>query len=208
MLNTLIGLSFMVFLVLLYLWYSRRGRQTASIIPGKYVLYSLGLVVVLLVVSSTLPGGNTDNSSKTAESSSVSSSSKKSSKSTTENDILAGYSAKELKAYNSGLIDSLGEDQGYANDGKDKYNASLYVDTLSYSNRGLVVKVTSEFAGLDKDSKTSVGQYAQKLANAQVVIQGGDVTEESTPTTQIYYGSKKIGHSKLSNGNEFKWERA
>lgn len=208
MLNTLIGLSFMVFLVLLYLWYSRRGRQTASIISGKYVLYSLGVVVALLVVSSVMPRGNTDNSSKTAESSSISSSNTKSSKSTTENDILASYSAKELKSYNSGLIDSLDEDQGYANDGKDKYSASLYIDTLSYSNRGLVVKVTSEFSGLDKDSKTAVGQYAQKLANTQVVLQGGEVKEESTPTTQIYYGSKKIGHSKLTDGTEFKWEKA
>ncbi|WP_203640036.1 hypothetical protein [Levilactobacillus wangkuiensis] len=207
MLNTLIGLSFMIFLGLLILWYTGRRRQNPSKITGRHVLYSLALVVVLISISSAIPSSTSESNSSEAESSSVNSTASSSAKET-ENDILAGYSAKELKSYNSGLIDSLNEDQDYANKGKTKYNASLYIDTLGYDSRGLIVKVTSEFSSLDKDSKTAVGQYAQNLANAQVVIQGDSVDEESTPTTQIYYGSKKIGHSKLTNGIEFKWNKS
>ncbi|WP_258115611.1 hypothetical protein [Levilactobacillus yiduensis] len=209
--SMLCSLSLIVLIILLFLWFRARRNKTESKITGKILGYAAGFWILFLALTVIFPTSDSNEASSSSESSSSissSSSSSSSSQSTTENDILAGYSAKELKSYNSGLIDSLNEDQGYANNGKKEYNASLYIDTLGYSSRGLIVKVTSEFASLDKDSKTVVGQYAQKLANAQVVLQGDNVSEESTPTTQIYYGAKKIGHSKLTNGTEFKWEKA
>lgn len=205
--NSLTGISAVVFGLLLYLWVNARRNQKKSRVTGKALGYSLAIVVVLFAISVVFPSSNNSSNETESSSSTASSSSKSSSESKTENDILASYSAKKLKKYNSALIDSLDEDQSYANDGKEKYNASLYIDTLSYNSRGLVVKVTSEFSSLVKDKKTAVAQYAQKLANTQVVLQGGEVSEESTPTTQVYYGNKKIGHSKMTNGIEFKWDK-
>lgn len=116
-------------------------------------------------------------------------------------------SAKELKKYNSGLIDSLSEEQQWASDGKTKYNASLYIDNMKYDgNRGLLVYVSDEFPSLSKDDKTTVAKHAQSIANTQVVILGKDVEAESSPSTNVYSGSKKLGRSTMtSNDTEFKW---
>lgn len=211
MLNTLIGLSFMVSLVLLFLWYSSRRHQKSSRITGRHVLYSFGVLAVLLFISSAVSSPSVNNASKETTSSSVSSSSSKSSsQSSTETDVLKDLSTKELKEYNSGLIDSLSEEQQWASDGNDKYNASLYIDNLKYdNNRGLLVYVSDEFSSLKKSDKTTVAKHAQSMANTQIVILGKDVDSESLPNTNVYYGSKKIGRSTmLSNGSDFKWYKA
>ncbi|AYM03611.1 hypothetical protein D8911_11685 [Levilactobacillus brevis] len=207
MLNTLIGLSFMVSLVLLFIWYSSRRHQKTSRITGRYVLYSFGVLAALLFISSAVSSPSTSDSSKETASSSVTSSSSSSSSEKDENNVLQNLSTKELKTYNSGLIDSLSEEQQWASDGKTKYNASLYVDNMKYdSNRGLLVYVTDEFPSLSKNDKTTVAKHAQNMANAQVVILGKNVETESSPSTNVYKGTKKIGRSTmLSNDTEFKW---
>ena len=82
MLNTLIGLSFMVFLGLLILWYTGRRRQSPSKITGRHVLYSLALVIVLISISSALPGSTSESNSSEVESSAVSSKDSSSAKET------------------------------------------------------------------------------------------------------------------------------
>ncbi|KRL95538.1 hypothetical protein FD28_GL002507 [Levilactobacillus hammesii DSM 16381] len=169
------------------------------------------MLAVLLFISSAVYAPSASNTSKEATSSSVSSSSSKSSsQSSTETDVLKDLSTKELKEYNSGLIDSLSEEQQWASDGKTKYNASLYIDNMKYdSNRGLLLYVSDEFPSLSKDNKNIVAKHAQGIANAQVAILGKDVDAESLPNTNVYYGSKKIGRSTmLSNDNDFKWYKA
>lgn len=210
MLNTLIGLSFMVSLVLLFIWYSSRRHQKPSRITGRYVLYSFGVLAALLFISSAVSSPSTADSSKETASSSVSSSSSSSSSERDENNVLQNLSTKELKTYNSGLIDSLSEEQQWASDGKTKYNASLYIDNMKYdSNRGLLVYVTDEFPSLSKNDKTTVAKHAQSMANAQVVILEKNVEAESSPSTNVYSGSKKLGRSTMtSNDTEFKWYKS
>lgn len=204
MIDTLLGLSFIVFMVLGGIWYNARKHKTTSKISGKYVLYSLGVLVVLFFISTSLSKSSNNSPSSTAESSST----KKTSSSTrNENDALQELSDKELKRYNSGLTNSLSEEQQWANNGKDKYNVALYIDNLKYdSNRGLLVYVSDEFTTLKDTDKASVSQHAQQLANAQVVILGKEVNEDSMPVTSIYHGSEKLGRSKALSGNlKFKW---
>ncbi|WP_261811066.1 hypothetical protein [Levilactobacillus humaensis] len=204
MIDTLLGLSFIVFMVLGGIWYNARKHKTPSKVPGKYVLYSLGVLVVIFFISTSLSKPSNNSSSSTAESSST----KKASNNTQdENDALQKLSGKELRKYNSSLIDSLNEEQQWANDGKNKYNESLYIDNLKYdSSRGLLVYVSDEFTTLKNTDRSAVSRHAQQLANAQVVILGKEVNEDSMPVTSIYHGSEKIGRSKALSGNlKFKW---
>lgn len=135
--------------------------------------------------------------------------SKKSSKkqsSTDEYDVLSNMSDKELAKYNSGLLDSLSEEHGYADKGKKEYSPSLFIKNLKYNDRGLLVYVTDSFDSLSNKNKSAVATHAQQMANAQVLIEGKEINSDSMPTTSIYNGTKKLGRSTLSSdSSEFKW---
>lgn len=220
-LNTIQTIAILIFLLLVIWWiYAKRSKKNMPI-SGKSLLIALGASLLVSMASgaaynslshsSTNAKNNIASTNKTTsgsnESSSSSSSSSAKSEKATENDILQSLSSKELKEYNAGLIDSLSEEQQFANDGKKNYNAALYIDNLKYdANRGLLVYVSDEFVSLSKDDKSTVANHAQKMANAQVVILGKDVQSESLPITNVYLGSKKLGRSTaLSGYSEFKW---
>lgn len=209
--NLLYSLFLIISVILLFVWLRARRRKIFSKISGKLVLLSFLVALVLGGISGIAT--RSPNDSQTSESSTASSSASSktgSSSSTDENDVFESLSTKELKEYNSGLVDSLSEEQQWATDGKDKYNTSLYLDSIEYDTaRGLLVYVSDDFESLDKNDKNMVARHAQQMANAQIIILGKDVDSESLPSTNIYHNAKKIGHSTmLSNGNNFKWFKA
>lgn len=220
-LNTIQTIAILVFLLLIIWWIYAKRKNKSMPISGKSLLIALAASLLVSMASgaaynslshsSTNTKNDVASTNKTAsnstESSSSSSSSSAESEKTTENDVLQSLSSKELKKYNAGLIDSLSEEQQYANDGKESYNAALYIDNLKYdANRGLLVYVSDEFTSLSKDDKSTVANHAQKMANTQIVILGKEVQSESLPITNVYWGNKKLGRTTAMSGySEFKW---
>ncbi|AVK60564.1 hypothetical protein C5Z25_01715 [Lactobacillus sp. CBA3605] len=216
-------LSLVIFAILAGTWLYGKKAGKWQFISGKIVLYSLATAIVLylIFIVAGLFFGNPANKSNTETeqsssviSSSSSSSKKESSSSSSEKDetagnILSNMDAKELKEYNDSLLKSLNEDQGYANDGKKGYEYATYIDTLAFDhNKGLIVKVNSEFTTLNDAQKTTVANGAQKLAAAQLVIIGKDISADSSPIqTNVHYGADRVGHSKYTNSSEFKWTK-
>lgn len=217
-LNTIQTIALLIFLLLIIWWvYAKRNKKNMPI-SGKNLLIALGVSLLVSMASGTAynsPSHSSTNaknditSTNKVASSSTESSSSSSSKpeETTENDVLQSLSTKELKKYNDGLIDSLNEDQSYSEKGNSKYNWSTYVDTMVYDNRGLIVKVTSDFTSLTDKNKSIVAQNSQGLANTQVILLDKDVQADSAPYTSIYMGEKRIGHSHSWNASKFKWDK-
>lgn len=217
-------LSWVVLAIIVGTWYYFRKKGYKQIIPGKLILYSIGTTFTLFIIfiiaghffgnpaesTETTASSKTEQvSSKASSSTKSSSSSKKSSSEDKDaNTILTDMSKSQLKKFNASLLNSLNEDQKFANNGKHGYEYATYIDTLAYSSRGLVVKVNSDFMSLNDAQKTTVGTGAQKLAAAQLVIMGKDISTDSSPIqTNVHYGADRIGHSKYTNGSEFKWTK-
>lgn len=220
-LNTIQTIALLIFLLLIIWWvYAKRNKKTMPI-SGKNLLIALGVSLLVSMASgaaynslshsSTNAKNDISSTNKitnsSIENSSSSSSSSSKSEETTENDVLQSLSTKELKKYNDGLIDSLNEDQSYSEKGNSKYDWSTYVDTMVYDNRGLIVKVTSDFTSLTDKNKSIVAQNSQGLANTQVILLDKDVQADSAPYTSIYMGEKRIGHSHSWNASKFKWDK-
>lgn len=216
-LNTIQTIAILIFLLLIIWWIYAKRRNKSMPISGKNLLIALAASLLVSMASgaaynslshsSTNAKNDIASTDRTASSSTENSSNSAKSEKATENDVLQSLSTKELKKYNDGLIDSLNEDQGYSEDGNSKYDWSTYVDTMVYDNRGLIVKVTSDFASLTDKNKSIVAQNSQGLANTQVVLLGKDVQEDSSPYTSVYLGEKRIGHSHSWNASEFKWDK-
>ena len=223
-LNTIQTISLAIFFGLIVWWIYVKRHQKALPIKRMHLLIALAASLLISIISgagynamshSATSSKNDISNTKTTssskkETSTASSSSTTKSESSTENDAFQSLSTKELKQYNAGLIGSLSEEQQWASDGNDKYNAALYIDNLKYdNNRGLLVYVSDDFNSLKTNDKSKVAKHAQSMANTQIVILGKDIDSESLPSTNVYYGSKKLGRSTmLSNDNNFKWYKA
>lgn len=118
-----------------------------------------------------------------------------------------GLTTAENKKFNDGLIDSLNEDQSFASSGDDSYSWSQHIDTLKYdSNRGLIIKVTSDFTGLSIEDKNTIAGNTVGLAEAQLAIIGKNEDSTKTIHSNVYIGATKLGSSKFSNPREFNWK--
>lgn len=210
--DTITSLAALIFVGIIATWLYTRIKNIQLPFSRKTILTTAIVSFLIMITFGSMSGNNTSNNSTTSNSSSSSVTSSKSSSPTesekaTEASVLQSLSKSELKAYNSGLIDSLGEDQNYSKNGKSSYDWSTYVDTMVYDNRGLVIKVTPDFLTLNDKDKTFVAKHAQGLANAQVVILGKEVDKDTSPHTSFYLGTKRLGHSKAWNTSEFKWSK-
>ncbi|MBQ0836556.1 hypothetical protein KBP51_08865 [Lactiplantibacillus pentosus] len=214
--------------IMIIIWARRRRHTTGWQLPGKWLKY-WGIATIVLWLTTGVGGlifkepseqksSASDQSEKVATSSTTSqktaasqsavpSSAKASSKSDDANDLLQAMDSTKLATFNQGLRDSLAEDQQFAQQGKDGYEYATYIDNINYSQQtGLMVTVVDDFANLTDDSKTVVGQGAQKSAAAQLVMMGEDLGADSTAIrTNIHYNGRQIGHSKAFNTSEFKW---
>ncbi|WP_334328406.1 hypothetical protein [Companilactobacillus sp. HBUAS59699] len=189
--------------VVVFLWINAKMKNNKSFITGKIA----GIASVICVISfgvsvSSLFTGN-DNASTD---STVAVPKKTTKKSTSNNDQL-GLSKKDVETFNQSLIDGLNEDQNYANSGDEGYKFSQYIDTLAYdSNRGLKIKVTSDFLNLSESDKNTVAGKAVGLAEAQLAIIGKNNDGTKKIHSNVYQSDTKLASAKFSNNREFNWK--
>lgn len=134
--------------------------------------------------------------------------SKKESKTSDNTHPLDYLSSEKLASYNKGLADSLIEDQKFAKGGNKNYSWSTYIDSVSYSSRGLIANVNPNFVNLNNTDKTKIGKSLQGLAGAQIVMMNIELAPDAPSVyTNIHYNGRRIGHSKILNPSSFKWSK-
>lgn len=134
--------------------------------------------------------------------------SKKESKTNDNTHPLDYLSPEKLASYNKGLADSLIEDQKFAKGGNNNYSWSTYIDSVSYSSRGLIANVNPNFVNLNNTDKTKIGKSLQGLAGAQIVMMNIELAPDAPSVyTNIHYNGHRIGHSKILNPSSFKWSK-
>ncbi|KRO00925.1 hypothetical protein [Companilactobacillus kimchiensis] len=160
--------------------------------------------LTILLASSLVACSNGESSN--SESKDTVKTEKKEKKTTVQKNQL-GLTKSQNDKFNSSLIDGLNEDQGYASSGDDSYSWAQYIDTLVYdNNRGLIIKVTSDFTNFSEKDKNTIAGNAVGLAEAQLAIMGKNDSGTKTIHSNVYMENTKLGSSKFSNPREFKWK--
>lgn len=178
----------------------------------KYVRMVLWSVLALGLVSAGIQGP-TPADKKAASSSSAQSSSKK------ESSTKASSSKKKADSINTKLMESLTEDQGFANGTLDEngnptqngtknpqYNWATHVQKILWKDNGIEVYIY-DADNLTESQLTTVAQSAQSAATS-VLYDNGKIDDSKVSDgvfTTVYSGNKAIGHSKAFSPKEFKW---
>lgn len=166
---------------------------------------SLALTGLTILLASSLVACSSDKSPSN-NSRNIPTAKKENKKNPNKNQL--GLTKTENKKFNNSLIDGLNEDQSYASSGDDSYSWSQHIDTLKYdSNRGLIIKVTSDFTGFSISDRTTIAGNAVGLAEAQLAIIGKNEDGTKTIHSNVYEGTTKLGSSKFSNPREFNWKK-
>lgn len=189
----------------------------------KYVRMILWSVLALGLVSAGIQGP-TPADKKAASSSSAQSSSKKensakTSNSKKESSTKASSSKKKADSINTKLMESLTEDQGFANGTLDEngnptqngtknpqYNWATHVQKILWKDNGIEVYIY-DADNLTESQLTTVAQSAQSAATS-VLYDNGKIDDSKVSDgvfTTVYSGNKAIGHSKAFSPKEFKW---
>lgn len=191
----------------------------------KYVRMILWSVLALGLVSAGIQGP-TPADKKAASSSSAQSSSKKensakTSNSKKESSTKASSSKKKADSINTKLMESLTEDQGFANGTLDEngnptqngtknpqYNWATHVQKILWKDNGIEVYIY-DADNLTESQLTTVAQSAQSAATATLLTEEKISDNESTQGvhTTVYSGNEVIGHSKVFSPKEFKWTK-
>lgn len=191
----------------------------------KYVRMVLWSIFALGLVSAGIQGP-TPADKKAASSSSAQSSSKKESSAKTssnkkESSTKTSSSKKKADSINTKLMESLTEDQGFANGTLDEngnptqngtknpqYNWATHVQKILWKDNGIEVYIY-DAENLTESQLTTVAQSAQSAATATLLTEGKISDKESIQGihTTVYSGNNVIGHSKVFSPKEFKWTR-
>lgn len=191
----------------------------------KYVRMVLWSVLALGLVSAGIQGPTPADkkaaSSSSAQSSSKKESSAKTSNSKKESSTKASSSKKESDSINTKLMESLTEDQGFANGTLDEngnptqngtknpqYNWATHVQKILWKDNGIEVYIY-DADNLTESQLTTVAQSAQSAATAILLTEGKISDKESIQGihTTVYSGNNVIGHSKVFSPKEFKWTK-
>lgn len=189
----------------------------------KYVRMVLWSIFALGLVSAGIQGP-TPADKKAASSSSAQSSSKKESSAKTssnkkESSTKTSSSKKKADSINTKLMESLTEDQGFANGTLDEngnptqngtknpqYNWATHVQKILWKDNGIEVYIY-DADNLTESQLTTVAQSAQSAATS-VLYDNGKIDDSKVSDgvfTTVYSGNKAIGHSKVFSPKEFKW---
>jgi hypothetical protein len=197
----------------------------------KYVRMVLWSILALGFVSAGIQGptpadkkaassSSTQSSSKT-KSSSAKESSTKTSSSKKESSTKTSSSKKKSDSINDKLMESLTEDQGWANGTLDKdgnpvqngekfpqFNWATHVQKILWKDNGIEVYIY-DADNLTESQLTTVAQSAQSEATAILLTEEKISDNESTQGvhTTVYSGNQVIGHSKVFSPKEFKWTK-
>lgn len=191
----------------------------------KYVRMVLWSVLALGLVSAGIQGPTPADkkaaSSSSAQSSSKKESSAKTSNSKKESSTKASNSKKKADSINTKLMESLTEDQGFANGALDEngnptqngtknpqYNWATHVQKILWKDNGIEVYIY-DADNLTESQLTTVAQSAQSAATATLLTEGKISDKESIQGihTTVYSGNNVIGHSKVFSPKEFKWTK-
>ena len=174
--------------------------------------------------SSSKKESSAKTSSSKKESSAKTSSSKKESSAKTssskkESSAKTSSSKKKADSINTKLMESLTEDQGFANGTLDEngnptqngtknpqYNWATHVQKILWKDNGIEVYIY-DADNLTESQLTTVAQSAQSAATATLLTEGKISDKESIQGihTTVYSGNNVIGHSKVFSPKEFKW---
>lgn len=191
----------------------------------KYVRMVLWSVLALGLVSAGIQGPTPADkkaaSSSSAQSSSKKESSAKTSNSKKESSTKASSSKKKADSINTKLMESLTEDQGFANGTLDEngnptqngtknpqYNWATHVQKILWKDNGIEVYIY-DADNLTESQLTTVAQSAQSAATS-VLYDNGKIDDSKVSDgvfTTVYSGNKAIGHSKVFSPKEFKWTK-
>ena len=191
----------------------------------KYVRMVLWSIFALGLISAGIQGP-TPADKKAASSSSAQSSSKKESSAKTssnkkESSTKTSSSKKKADSINTKLMESLTEDQGFANGTLDEngnptqngtknpqYNWATHVQKILWKDNGIEVYIY-DADNLTESQLTTVAQSAQSAATATLLTEGKISDKESIQGihTTVYSGNNVIGHSKVFSPKEFKWTK-
>lgn len=189
----------------------------------KYVRMVLWSILALGFVSAGIQGPTPADkkaaSSSSAQSSSKKESSAKTSNSKKESSTKASSSKKKADSINTKLMESLTEDQGFANGTLDEngnptqngtknpqYNWATHVQKILWKDNGIEVYIY-DADNLTESQLTTVAQSAQSAATS-VLYDNGKIDDSKVSDgvfTTVYSGNKAIGHSKAFSPKEFKW---
>lgn len=189
----------------------------------KYVRMILWSVLALGLVSAGIQGPTPADkkaaSSSSAQSSSKKESSAKTSNSKKESSTKASSSKKKADSINTKLMESLTEDQGFANGTLDEngnptqngtknpqYNWATHVERLLWRDDNIEVYI-ADADQLSNAQLTTIAQSAQSAATS-VLYDNGKIDDSKVSDgvfTTVYSGNKAIGHSKVFSPKEFKW---
>lgn len=189
----------------------------------KYVRMVLWSILALGLVSAGIQGPTPADkkaaSSSSAQSSSKKESSAKTSNSKKESSTKASSSKKKADSINTKLMESLTEDQGFANGTLDEngnptqngtknpqYNWATHVQKILWKDNGIEVYIY-DADNLTESQLTTVAQSAQSAATS-VLYDNGKIDDSKVSDgvfTTVYSGNKAIGHSKAFSPKEFKW---
>ncbi|MDC2841643.1 hypothetical protein [Limosilactobacillus mucosae] len=191
----------------------------------KYVRMVLWSVLALGFVSAGIQGPTAADkkaaSSSSAQSSSKKESSAKTSNSKKESSTKASSSKKKADSINTKLMESLTEDQGFANGTLDEngnptqngtknpqYNWATHVQKILWKDNGIEVYIY-DAENLTESQLTTVAQSAQSAATATLLTEEKISDKESIQGihTTVYSGNNVIGHSKAFSPKEFKWTK-
>ena len=217
-----ISVLFFIFLIITIVfaanWRKSKRKGVTGFATKKNTLILTAITVVLMLIGAALsPEQSTDK--KAAESSS--SSSVKKSSSSKKSSTKKSTKSATLDAINSEIMESLAQDQGFANGTLDENGNStdsgtpnanfagyLAIDRMSYdSNDMLTIQVNENFNLLDDKTKTAAINQAQNMA----VVAKGNHQKLSTseygdkPYTVVHLGSESVGRSKMTDTANFKW---
>ena len=191
----------------------------------KYVRMVLWSIFALGLVSAGIQGP-TPADKKAASSSSAQSSSKKESSAKTssnkkESSTKTSSSKKKADSINTKLMESLTEDQGFANGTLDEngnptqngtknpqYNWATHVERLLWRDDNIEVYI-ADADQLSNAQLTTIAQSAQSAATS-VLYDDGKIDDSKVSDgvfTTVYSGNKAIGHSKAFSPKEFKWTK-
>lgn len=191
----------------------------------KYVRMVLWSIFALGLISAGIQGP-TPADKKAASSSSAQSSSKKESSAKTssnkkESSTKTSSSKKKADSINTKLMESLTEDQGFANGTLDEngnptqngtkhpqYNWATHVQKILWKDNGIEVYIY-DADSLTESQLTTVAQSAQSAATS-VLYDNGKIDDSKVSDgvfTTVYSGNKAIGHSKVFSPKEFKWTK-
>ncbi len=169
--------------------------------------------------SSTQSSSKTKSSSKKESSAKTSSSKKESSAKTSS--ASSSSSKKKSDSINDKLMESLTEDQEWANGTLDKdgnhvqngekfpqYNWATHVERLLWRDDNIEVYI-ADADQLSNAQLTTIAQSAQSAATS-VLYDNGKIDDSKVSEgvfTTVYSGNKAIGRSKVFSPKEFKWTK-